>query len=96
MIYTAEYEIGAGTVDVEVHYCGIRGYRPCLNDPGAPDEIEISDIRIARDGVPLALPEWLADQIEADLAEDLMADWMGGIEYAREQAAEWKREQRMA
>lgn len=93
--YTTTYDIGGRDVDVSVAYQVQRGYRACFNDPGEPNTVEVRDIKISRDGVPLALPGWLEDQIIEDLDDELLSAWADGLEYAREQAADAKREERM-
>lgn len=73
---------------IRVIYSATAGYADTMEEPGAPDEIEI--ISIAPIGSEIEIP--LALYTDDDLLSECHADWLESIEEAREWRAQARRD----
>ena len=92
--------IGSGDAEHEfsrlvVEYRYGKGYRQTMTDPGEPEHVEIGRVYVKAGDAINPLPEWMLEPLTEQLERLCLADWHGANEYAREQAAEMRREDLM-
>lgn len=83
-------------VDARVSYWFTPAWPASSMDPGSGATVEIDNIQIANGKDFHGLPGWLVDAFRDDeeLIADCLADKAESDEYAREQAADARREER--
>lgn len=81
-------------VDARVSYWFTPAWPQSSMDPGSDASVEIDNIQIANGREYHSLPDWLVDAFRDDetLLADCLADKAESDEYAREQAADARRE----
>lgn len=84
-------------VEARVSYWFTRAWPQSSMDPGSDATVEIDNIQIANGRDYHSLPGWLVDSFRDDetLIADCMADKAESDEYARDQAADARREEMM-
>lgn len=90
--------IGGGDAEAEfarlvVEYTFTKGYRATFHEPGCADTVEIGRVYVAEGDAAHPLPEWMVERLN-DQLERLCLDYHRGRDtYAREIAAEMRREE---
>lgn len=64
-------------------------------EPPEPEHCTLGNVYAVIDGARHPLPEWMVEPITEQLERLCLADWHGANDYAREQAAEMRREDLM-
>lgn len=64
-------------------------------EPPEPEHCTLGNVYALIDGARHPLPEWMVEPITEQLERLCLADWHGANDYAREQAAEMRREDLM-
>lgn len=94
----AEHEFARLVVEYTYHK-GSPAYTPrgeyAPIDPPEPEHCTLGRVFVVVDGYHNPLPEWMVEPLTEQLERLCLADWHGANDYAREQAAEMRREDLM-
>ena len=75
-----------------VEYWHHRAFNGGMSEPSHAEHVEIGCVYVKKDGARDPLPEWMIEAITEDLERLCLEDWREADGYAREYAAEGRRE----
>lgn len=75
-----------------VEYTHRKAFNGGRDEPSEPEHVEIGLVYVEKDGARNPVPEWMIEGMTESLEAACLEDWRQADAYAREDAAEMRRE----